>query len=90
MLGDGSDLHVTVTDSEVGVPAYLGEAIFRDGVSRRPGDDGPPWASASRRPARRRGRATGTPPSPAYSHVSDDEVRDFWQRLTSRDTTSPS
>ena len=38
LLGDGADLHVTVTDSGEGVPDELREAIFRDGVSTREGD----------------------------------------------------
>ena len=42
LLGDGADLHVTVTDSGEGVPEELKEAIFRDGVSTRGGDDGRP------------------------------------------------
>jgi two-component system CitB family sensor kinase len=42
LLGDGADLHVTVTDSGEGVPDDLKEAIFRDGVSTRGGDGGRP------------------------------------------------
>jgi two-component system CitB family sensor kinase len=42
LLGDGRDLHVTVTDSGEGVPEELREAIFRDGVSTREGDGGRP------------------------------------------------
>jgi two-component system CitB family sensor kinase len=42
LLGDGADLHATVTDSGEGVPEHLREAIFRDGVSTREGDGGRP------------------------------------------------
>jgi two-component system, CitB family, sensor kinase len=38
LLGDGADLHVTVTDSGEGVPEELREAIFREGVSTRQED----------------------------------------------------
>src|SRR5206468_967382 len=40
LLGDGTDLHVTVADSGAGVPVELREAIFLDGVSTRNGDGG--------------------------------------------------
>jgi two-component system CitB family sensor kinase len=36
LLGDGSDLYATVSDSGDGVPDELREAIFHDGVSTRP------------------------------------------------------
>jgi two-component system, CitB family, sensor kinase len=42
LLGDGADLHVTVTDSGEGVPDTLREAIFQDGVSTRDADGGRP------------------------------------------------
>lgn len=42
LLGDGSDLHVTVSDSGEGVPDALRETIFHDGVSTRDGDGGRP------------------------------------------------
>jgi two-component system, CitB family, sensor kinase len=35
LLGDGSDLHVTVTDSGDGLPDGLRDAVFDDGVSTR-------------------------------------------------------
>jgi two-component system, CitB family, sensor kinase len=42
LLGDGPDLHVTVSDSGDGVPEDLKEAIFRDGVSTRHTANGRP------------------------------------------------
>jgi two-component system CitB family sensor kinase len=40
LLGDGADLYVSVTDTGMGVPGELREAIFQDGVStRRAGSD---------------------------------------------------
>ncbi len=35
LLGDGRDLHVTVTDSGDGLPDGLRDAVFDDGISTR-------------------------------------------------------
>ncbi|MQY04086.1 sensor histidine kinase [Actinomadura macrotermitis] len=42
LLGDGRDLHVTVTDSGDGLPAALRETVFDDGVSTRGAAGGRP------------------------------------------------
>ncbi|MDL4776406.1 sensor histidine kinase [Actinomadura xylanilytica] len=58
LLGDGRDLHVTVTDSGDGVPDGLREAVFTDGVSTRDGAAGRPRGlglGLARRTARARG-----------------------------------
>ncbi|GAB3970752.1 hypothetical protein GCM10029978_044680 [Actinoallomurus acanthiterrae] len=58
LLGDGPDLHVTVTDSGEGVPKELREAVFRDGVSTREPEPGRPRGmglALARQAARGRG-----------------------------------
>jgi two-component system, CitB family, sensor kinase len=58
LLGDGADLHVTVTDSGEGVPPELRESIFTDGVSTRESDGGRPRGlglALARQTARARG-----------------------------------
>ncbi len=58
LLGDGADLHVTVSDTGEGVPAELREAVFHNGVSTREPEAGRPRGlglALARHAARSRG-----------------------------------
>ncbi|MEV5754559.1 sensor histidine kinase [Actinoallomurus sp. NPDC052308] len=62
LLGDGTDLHVTVADSGEGVREELREAVFREGVSTRRSEDGRPRGlglALARQAARARGGDVG-------------------------------